>query len=201
MIFKLAVGPMACNAYIVACDETKEALVIDPGADAGRIKALALKHGLKVKCVVNTHGHGDHIGANGAFKVPILIHSLDAGALTDPVMNLSEMFFFRITSPEASRLLKDGDLIEFGKKSLTVIHTPGHTPGGISLKMGDAVFTGDTLFCGGIGRTDLPGGESDKLLMSIRHRLMALDDDTRIYPGHGPDSTIGDERRNNPFIA
>ena len=200
MTLKLTVGPMECNSYIVGCDKTKDAVVIDPGADAERIKSLADKKGLKIRYVINTHGHGDHIGANGAFNVPILIHGLDEDCLTDPAKNLSSMFFFNISSPKAARLLEDGDTIEFGACRLSVIHTPGHTPGSISLKMGDEVFTGDTLFRGGIGRTDLPNGDETMLLRSIRDKLMVLGDDTKIYPGHGPDSTIGEERRNNPFI-
>ncbi len=201
MMFKITVGPMECNCYIVGCDKTKDAVVIDPGADPKRIKSLADKKGLKIKYIINTHGHGDHIGANSAFDVPILIHGLDEDFLADPAKNLSSMFFFNISSPKAARLLKDGDTIEFGACRLSVIHTPGHTPGSVSLKMGDEIFTGDTLFCGGIGRTDLPNGDETEIVKSIRDKLMVFGDDTKIYPGHGPDSTIGAERCNNPFIT
>ncbi len=200
MVLKLAVGPMGSNCYIVGCGSSLEAVIIDPGAEGNRIKSLLEKHSLKGKYIINTHGHGDHIGANNALGLPVLIHKLDAGFLTDPVKNLSASFFLNISSPRAARLLEDADVIEFGRLSLSVIHTPGHTPGSISLKMENAVFTGDTLFCGGVGRTDLPGGDEDKLLKSIDERLLVLDDDTIVYPGHGPDTTIGEEKRNNPFL-
>jgi len=200
VIYKITVGPMECNCYIVACDETRESVIIDPGGDAEKIKAAIKKNSLTARSIVNTHGHGDHIGANGSFDLPIFIHRLDADFLTSPSKNLSAMFFFWISSPEAARLLEDGDTIEFGREKLSVIHTPGHTPGGICLKMGRDLFTGDTLFCGGIGRTDFPYGDEKMLMRSIKEKLLVLSDDAIIHPGHGPDSTIGEERQENPFL-
>ena len=200
MVFKLAVGPMACNCYIIGCEITGEAVVVDPGADPDRIRAILRRNALTGKFVINTHGHGDHIGANAALGLPVLIHRLDSAFLTDPAKNLSSSFFLRILSPKASRLLEDDDKIECGRLLITVIHTHGHTPGGIALKTASAVFTGDTLFRGGVGRTDLPDGDEGALFKSIKEKLLVLDDDTIVYPGHGPDTTIGEERRNNPFL-
>ena len=200
MVFKLAVGPMACNCYVVSFDPSKHSVIIDPGADPERIKSALNKNYLTAKYIINTHGHGDHIGANAAFGLPVLIHRLDEDFLYDPSKNLSEAFMLRIRSPKASRLLEDGDRIEFGGCEMSVIHTPGHTPGGISLKMGNSLFTGDTLFAGGIGRTDLPDGDENRLMRSIKEKLLVFDDNTVIYPGHGPDSTIGDEKNGNPFL-
>ncbi len=200
MIVKIMVGPMGCNCYIVACDETRDALIIDPGGETAKIKAALRTHGLSACRIINTHGHGDHIGANGSLGLPISIHRLDAVFLEDPEKNLSSLFFFHIASPQASQLLEDGDVVEFGRARLSVIHTPGHTPGGISLKMGKDLFTGDTLFQGGIGRTDFPYGDEETLLRSIREKILVLGDDTVIHPGHGPDSTVGEERVDNPFL-
>lgn len=200
MVIKLSVGPMECNCYIVSCDASREAVVVDPGADPQKIRQALRKHSLTPKWTVNTHGHADHIGANGALGLPVLIHALDAEYLTDPAKNLSAMFFFSVVSPKAARFVSDGDAIEFGRSSMTVIHTPGHTPGSISLRMGGFLFSGDTLFCGGVGRTDLPHGDEALLMKSIREKILPLSDCTLVYPGHGPDTTVGEERRSNPFL-
>ena len=199
-IDSLEVGPLAANCYIVSSLKTKEACLIDPGGEPERIKKVLDKNGLVLNFIINTHGHGDHILANGNFNVPIFIHELDGAYLGDPEKNLSGMFGFSFTSPAAAGLLKDGGRIGLGDLEFEVIHTPGHTPGSISLKLGDAVFTGDTLFASGIGRTDLPGGNEKDIFRSIKERLLALDDGTEVYPGHGPVSTIGEEKRNNPFF-
>jgi Zn-dependent hydrolases, including glyoxylases len=194
------VGPLETNCYIVADAQTKEACLIDPGADPAMMKDYLRKNGLGLRFIINTHGHGDHIAANSQFDVPIYIHRLDGDFLTDPALNLSKMFIFGITSPKASKLLEDGDIIKLGNLKLEILHTPGHSPGSISVKVDGVVFTGDALFAGGIGRTDLPHGDTDLLMRSITGKLFALDDDTRIYPGHGPQSTIGEEKRSNPFF-
>jgi glyoxylase-like metal-dependent hydrolase (beta-lactamase superfamily II) len=195
------VGPFETNCYIVADVQTREACLIDPGADPAMMKDYLRKNGLGLRFIINTHGHGDHIAANSRFDAPIYIHRLDGDFLTDTKLNLSKMFIFGITSPKASRLLEDGDVIKLGKLELEILHTPGHSPGSISVHVDGAVFTGDALFAGGIGRTDLPHGDMDLLMASITGKLFKLDDDTRVYPGHGPQSTIGEEKRSNPFFT
>lgn len=198
---RFVVGPLAVNAYLLADPAAKDACIIDPGADAAPMKSFLIKNGLTLRFIINTHGHGDHIGANSSFNVPIYIHSLDKDFLGDPDKNLSKMFTRGIKSPAASRLLSDGDVIELGAIRMLVLHTPGHTPGSISLRLDGIVFTGDTLFNGGVGRTDLADGDEKALYDSINKKLMTLSDDTVIYPGHGEASTIGDERENNPFLT
>ncbi len=198
---RFVVGPLEVNAYVVADPDSKEAFLIDPGADPEEIKRFISGNGLDLKFVINTHGHGDHIGANGAFGVPVYIHGLDAGFLQDASLNLSLAFGFPIISPEASRLLVDHDRFRLGGLEILIIHTPGHTRGSISIKVGGAVFTGDALFNHSIGRTDLPGSSEEALLNSIRNRLLTLPDDTDVYPGHGEPTTVGQEKRSNPFLV
>ena len=198
---QIVVGPMAVNCYVLADPITRDACLLDPGADPSRIKDFLKKEGLHLKFIINTHGHGDHIAANGAFDAEIYIHRLDRDFLTDPEKNLSKAFMFIVRSPEAARLLEDGDRIILGNLQLEVIHTPGHTPGSISIKLNGILFTGDALFRGGIGRTDFSYGDEKTLLKSITDRLLVFDDATVIYPGHGDSSTIGEERRSNPFLV
>jgi len=198
---RFVVGPMAVNMYVVADPATKKACLIDPGAGGMAVKNVLHKQGYVLEFIINTHGHGDHIAANGYFKSPVYIHRLDKDFLRDPDKNLSGLFFFKVISPEATRILEDGDTIELGNLKLEIIHTPGHTPGSISIKLGSSVFTGDALFSGGIGRTDFAYGDETLLLKSIREKLLVLSDDTVIYPGHGDSSTIGEERRSNPFLT
>lgn len=202
MIKKVVVGGLETNCYIFADLDTKDAALIDPGSNGdGAIKSELEKHGLKLKCIINTHGHGDHISSNRKFKIPVFIHKLDADFLADANLNLSATFGFAIKSPPASRLLKDGDIIRVGDLELKVLHTPGHTPGSISLLTDGVVFTGDALFKGGVGRTDFPYGSDKQLLDSIKNKLLTLDDKTVVHPGHGPSSTIGREKRENSFIT
>lgn len=196
----VVVGPMEVNCYIFGSRVQGEVIVIDPGADYEKIATFLKKERLSPKFIVNTHGHIDHIGANHRFNLPILIHRQDADFLSNPQLNLSASFGGGYRSPQAVRLLEEGDSIEVGDMELKVIHTPGHTPGGISLKYDDLIFTGDTLFKGGLGRTDFAYGSEDQLLSSIKAKLLAHDDATIIYPGHGPPSTIGKERKENPFL-
>jgi glyoxylase-like metal-dependent hydrolase (beta-lactamase superfamily II) len=200
IIQHFTVGPLETNCYLVADNGTKEACLIDPGADGGKLRRSLKEQGLKLKFVINTHGHGDHIAANGSFNVPIYIHKLDKDFLSDPVKNMSRSFLLDIKSPPAARLLSDGDMIELGDLRFKVIHTPGHTPGSISLKLDGVIFTGDALFKSGIGRTDFSYGDEELLVKSIRKRLFIYDDDTKVYPGHGEATTIGVEKRENPFV-
>ena len=197
---KIVVGPMQVNCYILGCPRTSKAIVIDPGAEPERITSRLQRGKLKLKLVVNTHGHIDHIGAGADLAQSVYIHRLDAKFLTDPKLNLSAMMGLPFTSPVQALFLEDGQKLEVGDISLEVIHTPGHTPGGICLNAGNFVFTGDTLFAQGIGRTDIPYANEKDLLNSIRKRLLTLQDGTIIYSGHGPSSTIGEEKKRNPFL-
>lgn len=204
-IKSMAVGPMGANCYIVNCEETKEAAVIDPGGDAAKIISYLNNQGLQLKYIINTHGHIDHIAANEELKektgAELLIHTQDAAMLENPNLNLSAFMGVPVRQQPADRLLNEGDEIEIGNVKLKVIHTPGHTRGGICLLAGDVVFTGDTLFAGSIGRTDFPGGSFDEIIRSIKTKLMTLPDDTEVYPGHMGKSSIGQEKKYNPFLA
>ncbi len=200
----LEVGNNCTNCYVVACQRTLEGLVIDPGAEPERILASIRAQNLRITRIVNTHGHFDHILANKAVKdalgVPVAIHKADAGMLTNPLSSFAFMVGALTPMPPADELLQDGQVLRFGDDTLTVLHTPGHSPGGISLSGEGMVFCGDALFQGSIGRTDFPGGNHDLLLRSIRTRLMTLPDVTTVYPGHGPATTIGQERLANPYL-
>ena len=200
LIRKFTGGPMEVNSYVVADQEFKKACIIDPGASAGAMKDFLKKNALDLEFIINTHGHVDHIAQNASFDVPIYIHKLDKDFLTDPNLNLSKVVLFSITSPKANTLLEDGEKIKLGSIYLEVMHTPGHTPGSISIKTDNVIFTGDALFKGGIGRTDFPYGDEELLLKAIREKLLVSSDETIIYPGHGASSTIGYERKTNPFL-
>jgi glyoxylase-like metal-dependent hydrolase (beta-lactamase superfamily II) len=192
------VGMLSTNCYVAACQETHDAIIIDPGFDSSfetdQVYHYIDKARLKLKFIINTHGHADHVGGNGTLKkkygVPVCVHELDASALS----GLEEREL------PANVLLKDGDLLRFGCSTLKVLHTPGHTPGSICLLGETLVFTGDTLFAGGIGRTDFPGGSDRDMKLSLE-KLLSLPDGLAVYPGHGPASTIGEERRVNPFLG
>ncbi|MBO8169739.1 MAG: MBL fold metallo-hydrolase [Thermoanaerobacteraceae bacterium] len=201
----IVVGALATNCYLVGCEKTKKAALIDPGDDGEKILAAVKQSGFQVDYIINTHGHVDHIGANKNVKeatgAQLLIHKDDADFLTNPSKNLSGLMAKQNTGPAADRLLDDGDKINIGNTvTLEVLHTPGHTPGGICLKGEDVIFTGDTVFAGSIGRTDLPGGSYTTIINSIREKLMALEGDFTLYPGHGPASTLREEKVSNPFL-
>ena len=204
----LPVGPLQANCYLPA-DDSGRAAIIDPGGDPEEIFAVIEREGWTPVAAIDTHGHIDHIAANRAvverYQIPLLIHREDAPGLSDPALNLSALGLGPLDSPPADRELEDGDDIPVGGLILKVIATPGHSPGGVSLLLesgeGPAViFTGDTLFAGGVGRTDFPGGSLELLVSSIRDRLLVFPDDTVILPGHGGRSTIGEEKRFNCFI-
>jgi glyoxylase-like metal-dependent hydrolase (beta-lactamase superfamily II) len=203
-IIQMEVGSLGTNCYIVYCENTKKAVIIDPGGDAAKILAAVSREGLSVEAIINTHGHADHVLANvkvqEATGAPLWIHSADADMLGSGSRNLSAFLGGATSCGKADRLLSDGEVLPVGDFSLTVLHTPGHTPGGISLLTGKTVFVGDTLFAESIGRTDFPGGSYSQLINSIKAKLMVLDDEVKAYPGHGPATTIGWERRQNPFI-
>lgn len=208
------VGFAAANCYVVACSETMEGVVIDPGTmdteDTSELAGEIRRLGVRIRYILNTHGHPDHMSGNDYLKVAVggqvLIHQLDALKLTDPVRNASRMFGMDIHVSPPDGLLKDGDVVSFGDRSLTVGHTPGHSSGGVVFTGDGFVFTGDTLFAGSIGRSDLPDSSDegtaayDVLLRSIADKLLTLPDKTVVFSGHGPATTIGDERARNPFL-
>ncbi|MDD5634944.1 MAG: MBL fold metallo-hydrolase [Candidatus Omnitrophica bacterium] len=200
LVKKFVVGLLAANCYLIYEKSSGEGVLIDPGTYDVAIQKYIEKHGIKINCIVNTHGHADHIMGDAYFNYPVMIHKLDAECLSDPYKSLSYFTEGNFKPVKASRLLADGDVVLFGSSSLTVLHTPGHTAGSVSLKCGDVVFSGDALFQGSIGRTDLPGSSYDALIDSITKKLLTLPDKVRVFPGHGPETTIGDERRDNPFL-
>jgi len=199
------VGPLQSNSYLLADEVTREAALFDPGMESEPVADVLARERLTVTAIINTHGHFDHVFGNAYFKAktgaPLLMHRADL----DLVKRLEEQslyFGFRATpSPPPDRFLEEGDEVRVGGIRLRVLHTPGHSPGGICLVTDGTAFVGDTLFAGSIGRTDLPGGSAETLLTSIREKLLTLPDDTVIYPGHGPATTIGHERRHNPFLT
>jgi hydroxyacylglutathione hydrolase len=203
-IIKLEVGELGANCYIVYCEKTSEGAVIDPGGNAQDIINIIDRESIKIVSIINTHGHADHIGANDKLKAhtgaPVLIHKDDAAMLISSQGNLSMYIGNNLICKAADRLLTDGEIIQVGEIELQVIHTPGHTLGGICLKVNDVVFSGDTLFEQSVGRSDFPGGSHSQLIKSIKEKLLILPDSTQILPGHGAGTTIGNERYNNPFI-
>ncbi|MDY6905525.1 MAG: MBL fold metallo-hydrolase [Thermodesulfobacteriota bacterium] len=204
IIEKLEVGMIMANCFIVGCDETKQAAVIDPGDESERILRTLASHKLTVKYIINTHGHFDHVGANKQMKeatgAELLIHADDAPMLSGLTEMASAFGMASENSPPPDRTIGDGDRLTVGNFEMSVIHTPGHSPGGISLFTDNTVFVGDTLFAGSIGRTDFPGGDFNTLISVIQNKLFPLGDDIRVCCGHGPETTIGTEKRTNPFV-
>ncbi len=204
MILKsLVVGPLASNCYILGDEATKDGVIIDPADEAEVILQSVAELGLTIRAIILTHGHADHVAAlkevKEATTADIMVHTDDAGYPEQGALALA-FGFYCPAPPPPDRFLKDGDGIDLGDLHFTVIHTPGHTPGGICLLGNGILFSGDTLFNYGIGRYDLPGGDYRQLMTSLQEKLMALPDETIVYPGHGPRSTIGAERQNNPFL-
>jgi glyoxylase-like metal-dependent hydrolase (beta-lactamase superfamily II) len=207
MIFEsLEVGPLSVNCYIVACEQSREGIVVDPGGNVEQIASLVQQRGLKIRTIINTHGHFDHLGGNRqaleVFSARLLIHQADAPMLSRSAEVARKYGLQGENSPDADDWLVDGMDVFFGTCHLKVLHTPGHTQGGCCLyfEKERIVITGDTLFADSIGRTDLPGGSHEQLLESIRTKLFTLPDDVVAYPGHGPQTTIGHEKRCNPYF-
>lgn len=201
-----AVGPLECNCYVVGDPATKEAVVIDPGGDAADLAAAISGEGLRVTAIVATHAHFDHVlAAEDLRKVtgaPFYLHDEDRPLLD--WMQESGRLFLGIElppPPEVDRAAPEGERLAAGAVELEVLHTPGHSPGSITLVHDEAIFGGDTLFAGSIGRTDLPGGDADALVAAIREKIFGFDDDVLVHPGHGPATSVGRERRHNPFVG
>jgi glyoxylase-like metal-dependent hydrolase (beta-lactamase superfamily II) len=204
IIKTLAVGPFMANCYILGCESSKEAAVIDPGGDTDKILLALAESKLKTTAIINTHAHVDHAAGNGNMKnatgADLLLHELEIPLLRHISESAASWGLSVDDSPPPDRTVREGDTIDFGAVSLNVIHTPGHSPGGISLHTNGYVFVGDTLFAGSIGRTDLPGGNYDTLISSIQTKLFSLGDDVRVFTGHGPETTIEREKNFNPFV-
>ncbi len=203
LLEKLIVGPIETNCYVIGCKKTLEGIVIDPGADGEKILRVIKRNKLKIKYIVNTHAHIDHIGANKYLKdalgSEICMHEKDIKFLENPSLNLSVLIEREISFPYPDIILTASSQINIGDLQISVLHTPGHTPGSISLVMNECVFTGDTLFSGSIGRTDFPLANYSQLMRSI-NKILALPENSHIYPGHGPSSQVGIEKRENPYL-
>ncbi|MBW1783244.1 MAG: MBL fold metallo-hydrolase [Deltaproteobacteria bacterium] len=208
LVEQMRVGPMAVFSYIVGCENKKEGLIIDPAGSERRILSKAEDMGLRIKYVINTHGHADHTCGNRAVLsktgADLVVHREDASEILRGLNRAFSVVMGKRPSPRAQRLVTDGDFIRIGKTGLKVIHTPGHTPGSICLYGEGNLFTGDTLFIGAVGRTDLRGGSFDVLLDSLR-KLLSLPPETRVWPGHdygdAPVSTLAREKETNPYIT
>jgi len=209
IVEQMLVGPMAVFCYIVGCEETRECVLIDPAGNEDSILRKLARLNLRPLYLINTHGHADHTSGNqllaGKTGMQIVMHEADSRLFDTPAARqIAGQMGFR-PSPPVDRTVKDGDSLPFGKESLLVINTPGHTPGSICLYGKGNLFTGDTLFVGAVGRTDLPGGSFDVLLNSLKHKILPLPDETIVWPGHDygetPTSTIGREKKTNPYLT
>lgn len=198
------IGMLQANCYLFACDITKKGVLIDPGDGAAELLRWIEKFGVEIEYILLTHGHMDHIGAveelRGRLKAKVAIHQADAEMLINSQANLSSAFSMPIVNGAADVLLTDGQIITIGQERIQVLATPGHTTGGVCYLTSAGLFSGDTLFSGAVGRTDFPGGSHAQLIKSIKEKLFVLPDETTIYPGHGLISTIGLEKKDNPFF-
>lgn len=205
IVHKFTIGSFGVNNYLMHPQNSTEALLIDAGEEPEPILQKIESKKLWLKYLVNTHGHGDHIAGNQQVLertgAELLIHELDAPYLLDPKLNLSIWLGYELRSPEASRLLKAGESIELGSIKFQILHTPGHTPGHITLATDGHAFVGDVIFQGSVGRTDLPLASSDDLVRSIRTRIYTLPEETVLYCGHGPNTTVKKEKFSNPFVS
>ena len=202
----LVVGPLQCNCYIVGDPETRKAIVIDPGDDADRLAASIAERGLTITAIVATHAHFDHVVAAGRLReltgAPFYLHDDDKPVLAWLQESGRMVLGVELPPPpEVDNIAKEGDTLTAGGVTLDVVHTPGHSPGSITLVSDHAIFSGDTLFAGSIGRTDLPGGDTDALVTAVKEKLFKLDLDLPVYPGHGPATTLGTEQLTNPFVG
>ena len=209
LIDLIKVGPMAVNCYLVACSETREAVLIDPAAPAPEIASRLALQRLRVRWLINTHGHPDHTAGNDFWAdrtgAAVVMHAADWEFFSTPEMQAAAQAEGFPPLTRVDRLVQDGDQLAFGQLTLTVFHTPGHTPGSICLYLPGHLFTGDTLFVESAGRTDLPGGSLERLIASLQKKILPLPDDTIIWPGHDygsiPNSTLGYEKENNPYLT
>jgi len=207
-IEKMALGPFQCNCSILACEKTREAVVVDPGADAERILGLLREEGWKPKYLLHTHAHLDHVGATEGLhretRAEVCLHREDLFLYDNVAMQAAMFRLPCFTVPPVTQWIEDRDVLKFGDYQLEVFHTPGHTPGSVSFYVateeGPQVFTGDTLFLGSVGRTDLWGGDQGLMMRSIREKLLVMEDAAVVHPGHGTETTIGAEKRHNPFL-
>jgi len=204
-IYKFTLGNFAVNNYLVHAEDSNQAILFDAGEDPEPILKKISDLNLELKYLVNTHGHGDHIAGNQRIVeetgARLLIHQLDQAYLSDPYLNLSAYFGVELISPPAFRLLQHGDKINLGEIEFQVLHTPGHTPGHISLWYDKHAFVGDVIFQGSIGRTDFPQSSGQQLIQSIRQQIYTLPDLTILYPGHGPNTSVKAEKESNPFVS
>ncbi len=205
---QLVVGSMGVCCYIVGCSKTKKCAIIDPGGDEDRTLAAVKEADLTVEYIIATHAHPDHVCGNRIIKeacgAPIIMHEIEAEFFEQPEVKKYFSMLGLEASPPADILVKDGDTIKIGEEELEVILTPGHTPGGICLYNSPDLITGDSLFAGGIGRTDFPGGSYGELIAALKARILILPDETTVWPGHGyggERSTIGEEKRSNPYVS
>ena len=204
MIETIVVGPLMVNCYLVACERTKKAVIIDPGDEEDLILARVRELELNVQYILLTHGHIDHIGAVAEVKAatgaPVCAHEADRFLIANAPTQAGLFGLRRPTAFQIDRPISEGDELAVGDVVLRVIETPGHSPGGVCYDGGEVLFSGDTLFQQSIGRTDLPGGSYEQLVGSIRSKLFVLPDDVPVHPGHGPPTTLGEEKRFNPFL-
>ena len=198
------VGPLGVNCYVLQDDFSDAGLVIDPGGNAEELLQYLKQEHISLQTIVNTHGHGDHIGADDRLRqatgARLLIHAADAPMLADARANLSAYMGFTVQAAPADAILQDGETLQVGHMSFTVLHTPGHSPGGICLFGEGVLFSGDSLFAESIGRCDFPGASETELVAALQKKILPLPDDVKVYPGHGPGTTIGWERQHNPYL-
>ncbi len=204
-VHHFTVGPFLEHTYILSDEKTKEAYIVDPGGENEKVISYLSKHGLRVKALLSTHGHIDHVAGAAELRKQLEVSLWMSAAdqyLLDMLPKISSYFgFSSVPIPKIDRSLSHGERLDFGEVEIQVIATPGHTPGGLCYLIGKDIFVGDTLFDGSIGRTDLPGGSYDELIQSIKTKLLVLDENLIVHCGHGPNTTIRKEKKTNPFLT